>query len=55
VTAALPFDDQPGLAERVEAAWAAVDAADPAAPGQPDAFEAVNTAILAELDRLEGL
>jgi hypothetical protein len=53
VSAPLPFDEPASLAERVEAALAGLDSAGPASPGAPDAFEAVNAAILDELQRLE--
>jgi uncharacterized tellurite resistance protein B-like protein len=46
-----PGADDPAVA--VEAALAGLDEADPAA--HADAFEAVNAAILAELQRLEAL
>jgi hypothetical protein len=48
-----PPDDAADLAAEVEAALAGLDEADPAA--HADAFEAVNAAILAELQRLEAL
>jgi hypothetical protein len=53
VTAPLPFEEPAGLPERVEAALARLDQADPASADAPDAFEAVNAAILAELRALE--
>jgi hypothetical protein len=50
----LPRDEgAAGTAAEVEAALAGLDEADPAA--HADAFEAVNNAILAELQRLEAL
>jgi hypothetical protein len=55
VSAPLPFDDPGGLAERVEAALDGLEAAGPVPAAAPDAFEAANAAILAELERLEEL
>jgi hypothetical protein len=50
----LPSAEQAaGLAERVQAGLAALDAKDLTA--HPDAFEALGAAILAELRSLEGL
>jgi hypothetical protein len=50
----LPQDEAtPDPAVEIEAALAGLDEADPAA--HADAFEAVNAAILAELQRLEAL
>ena len=45
------MQDEPSLAEEVQAALAGLDEADPAS--HADAFEAVDAAILAELRRLE--
>ena len=47
------MSDEPTLTDRVEAILAGLDEADPAA--HADAFEAVDAAILAELQRLEKL
>jgi hypothetical protein len=55
-TTGAPLPQEPGgddPAAVVEAALAGLDEADPAA--HADAFEAVNAAILAELQRLEAL
>jgi hypothetical protein len=46
-------EPQPSLTDRVEGILAGLDEADPAA--HADAFEAVDAAILAELQRLETL
>jgi hypothetical protein len=48
-----PSTDETPLTGRVEAILAGLDEADPAA--HADAFEAVDAAILAELQRLESL
>jgi hypothetical protein len=48
-----PEQDTADPAAEIEAALAGLDDADPAA--HADAFEAVNAAILAELQRLEAL
>jgi hypothetical protein len=49
----LPPDQAADPAAEIEAALAGLDEADPGA--HADAFEAVNAAILAELQRLEAL
>jgi hypothetical protein len=49
----LPPDETANPAGEVEAALAGLDEADPAS--HAEAFEAVNAAILAELQRLEAL
>lgn len=50
----LPFGEPDGpLPERVEAALAALDETD--LGGHPEAFEATNRVLLAELEQLEGL
>jgi hypothetical protein len=50
----LPFGEPEGpLSERVEAALAALDETDLAR--HPDAFEAINRALLRALEQLEGL
>jgi hypothetical protein len=54
VSAALPSDEPgPTLAADVQAALAGLDDAD--LGSHPEAFEAVNAAILTELERLEAL
>jgi hypothetical protein len=54
VSVPLPFGEHDGpLSERVEAALAELDETDPAR--QPEALEAVNRTLLAELEQLEDL
>jgi hypothetical protein len=54
VSVPLPFGEPDGpLSERVEAALAALDEADPAR--HPEALEAVNRTLLAELEQLDDL
>jgi hypothetical protein len=54
VSVPLPFGESDGLlSERVEAALAALDDTD--LTPHPEAFEAVNRALLHELEQLEGL
>jgi hypothetical protein len=54
VSVPLPFGEAEGpLAERVEAALGSLDEVDVAR--HPEAFEAINGALLAELEQLEGL
>jgi hypothetical protein len=54
VSVPLPFGEPEGaLSERVEAALAELDETDLAR--HPDALEAVNRVLLAELEQLEGL
>jgi len=54
VSVPLPFGEVEGpLAERVEAALGSLDEVDLAR--HPEAFEATNRALLAELEQLEGL
>jgi hypothetical protein len=54
VSVPLPFGEPDGpLSERVEAALAALDETDLAR--HPEAFEAVNRALLHELEQLDGL